>query len=39
MLLDQFSKPESFVQFARQGQAPAGGDAGPLEIDLERGIE
>jgi hypothetical protein len=39
MLLDQFSKTQSLVQFARQGQTAVGSDEEPLEIDLARGIE
>jgi hypothetical protein len=39
MLLDQFSEPESLVEFAHQDQAAVGGDPGTLEIDLERGVE
>ena len=39
MLFDQFSEPESLVEFAHQDQAAVGGDAGTLEIDLERGVE
>jgi len=39
MLLDQFSKPESLVEFAHQDQAAVGSDARTLKIDLERGVE
>ena len=39
MLLDEFSEPESLVEFAHQDQAAVGGDAGTLETDLERGVE
>jgi hypothetical protein len=39
MLLDQFSEPQSLVQFAHQDQAAVGGDAETLEIDLERRLE
>jgi len=39
MLSDEFSEAESLVEFPRQNQAAVGGDARPLEIDLERGIE
>jgi len=39
MLLDQFSEPESLVEFAHQNQAAVGSDARALEIDLERGVE
>ena len=39
MLSDQFSEPESLVEFAHQDQAAIGGDARTLEIDLERGVE
>jgi hypothetical protein len=39
MLLDQFSEPESLVEFAHQDQAAVGSDPGTLEIDLERGVE
>jgi hypothetical protein len=39
MLLDQFSEPQSLVEFAHQDQAAVGGDAGTLESDLERGVE
>jgi hypothetical protein len=35
MLFDQFSEPESFVEFAHQDQAAGGSDAGILEIDLD----
>jgi hypothetical protein len=38
MLFDQFSEPESPVEFAPQDQAAIGGDAGTLEIHLERGV-
>jgi hypothetical protein len=39
MLLDEFSESETLVEFAHQDQAAVGGDAGTLEIDLERGVE
>jgi len=39
MLLDQFSKPESHVEFAYQNQAGIGSDARTLEIDLESGVK
>jgi hypothetical protein len=39
MLFDPFSDPESFVEFAHQNEASIGGDAGPLEFDLESGVE
>jgi hypothetical protein len=39
MLFDQFSEPESLVEFPHQDQAAVGSDAGTLEIDLERGVE
>ena len=39
MLFDQFSEPESLVEFAHQDQAAVGGDTGTLEIDHERGVE
>jgi len=39
MLLDQFSKPESLVEFAHQDQAAVGSDARALETDLEGGIK
>ena len=39
MLFDEFSEAESLVEFAHQNQAVVGGDAGPLKLDLERGIE
>jgi hypothetical protein len=39
VLFDEFSEPESLVEFAHQDQAAVGGDAGTLEIDLERGVE
>jgi hypothetical protein len=39
VLLDQLSEPESLVEFAYQDQAAVGGDAGSLEIDLERDVE
>lgn len=39
MLLDQFSQPESLVEFAHQDQAAIGSDAGTLEVDFEEGIE
>jgi hypothetical protein len=39
MLFDQFSEPESLVEFAHQDQAAVGSNAGTLEIDLERGVE
>jgi hypothetical protein len=39
VLVDQFSEPESLVEFAHQDQAAVGRDPGTLEIDLERGVE
>jgi hypothetical protein len=39
MLLDQFSQPETLVEFAHQDQAAVGSDAGALEIDLERDVK
>jgi hypothetical protein len=39
MLFDQFSEPESLVEFAHQDQAAVGSNVGTLEIDLERGVE
>ena len=39
MLFDEFSEAESLGEFPHQNQAAVGGDAGTLEIDLERGIE
>jgi len=39
MLFDQFSGPESLVEFAHQDQAAVGSDAGALEINLERAVE
>jgi hypothetical protein len=39
VLFDEFSEAESLVEFAHQNQAVVGGDAGPLKLDLERGIE
>jgi hypothetical protein len=39
MLLDQFSKPESLVEFAHQNQAAVGSDVRALEIDLEGGVK
>jgi hypothetical protein len=39
MLFDQFSEPESLVEFPHQDQAAGRSDAGTLEIDLERGVE
>jgi hypothetical protein len=39
VLFDQFSEPESLVQFAYQDQAAIGSHAGTLEIDLEGGVE
>jgi hypothetical protein len=38
MSFDQFSEPESLVEFPHQDQAAVGSDAGTLEIDLERGV-
>jgi hypothetical protein len=39
MLFDQCSEPESLIKFAHQDEAAVRGDAGTLEIDLERGVE
>ncbi len=39
MFFDQFSEPEPLVELAHQDQAAVRGDAGPLEIDPERGLE
>ena len=39
MLFDQFSEPESLIKLVHQDQAAVRGDAGTLEIDLERGVE
>ena len=39
MLLDQFSEPESLVEFAHQDQAAVGSDPRTLEIDLKRSVE
>jgi hypothetical protein len=39
MLFDQFSEPESLVEFPNQDEAAVGSDAGTLEIDLERRVE
>jgi len=39
VLFDEFSEAESLVEFPHQNQAAVGGDAGTLEIDLERGVE
>jgi len=39
MLFDQFSEPESLVEFPHQDPAAGRSDAGTLEIDLERGVE
>ena len=39
MLFDQFSEPESLVEFVHQDQVPDGSVEGTLEIDIERGIE
>src|SRR5712692_9433924 len=39
MLLDQFSEPESLVEFAHQDQAAVGSDARALETDLEGGVK
>ena len=36
---DEFSETELLVEFAHQDQATVGSDAGPLEIDFERGVE
>jgi len=38
MLFDEFSEPDSLVEFAHQDQTAVGGDAGTLEIDLARGV-
>jgi hypothetical protein len=35
MFLDQFSEPESLVEFAHQDQPAVGCDARTLEIDFE----
>jgi hypothetical protein len=37
-LFDQFSEPESLVEFTHQDQAAVGSDARTLEADLERSI-
>jgi hypothetical protein len=34
MLFDQFSEPQSLVEFAYQGRAAVGGDTGTLDNDL-----
>jgi hypothetical protein len=39
ILLDQFSEPESLVEFAHQDQAVIGSEARTLEADLERRIK
>jgi len=39
MLLDQFSKTESLVEFADQDQAAVGSHARALKIDLEGGVK
>jgi hypothetical protein len=39
MPFDQFSEPESLVQFAHPDQAAVGSDAGILEGDFERDVE
>ena len=39
MLFDEFSEAESLAEFPHQNYAAVGGDAGTLEIDLERGVE
>jgi hypothetical protein len=36
---DQFSEPESLVEFVYQDQAAVGSNAGTLQINLERGAE
>ena len=39
MLLDEFTKSETFVQLAYQHQTTIGSEPRPLEIDLQRGVE
>jgi len=39
MLLDQFSEPESLVEFPHEDQTAVRGDARTLEIDLEGDVE
>jgi hypothetical protein len=39
MLCDQFTEPESLVEFAHQNQAAVGGNVGALEIDLKKDTE
>ena len=39
MLFDQFSQPESLVEFAHPDKTSVGSDVGTLEIDLERAVE
>ena len=38
-MFDEFSEPDSLVEFVHQDQAAVGSEAGTLEIDLERGAE
>ncbi len=38
-MFDEFSGPDSLVEFAHQDQAAVGSETGTLEIDLERGAE
>jgi hypothetical protein len=37
--LDQFIQTQTFVQLSPQNQATVGGDARPLEIDLQGSVE
>ena len=39
MLFDQFSEPESLVEFAHQDQAAVRSDARTLEIDLREALK
>jgi hypothetical protein len=39
MLLEQFSKSQTSVEWTHQDQAAGGGDARALESELERGAE